>query len=49
MMDVSQSYCGDDFAIYTYIKLLCYTPETNRLLYFNYVSIPNQTKFWYKH
>lgn len=31
--------CGDNFAIYTYIKSLCYTPETNAMLYANYISM----------
>ena len=29
VMDVNQTYCGNRFAIYTYIKSLCCTPETN--------------------
>ena len=28
-MSVNQTYCGDDFAIYTYIESLWYTHETN--------------------
>ena len=31
-------YCGDHFAIYTNIKLLCCTPETNVMLYVSYTS-----------
>ena len=28
-MGVHQNYCGNHFAVYTYIKSLCCTPETN--------------------
>ena len=38
-MDVNETYCGDHFAIYTNIKSLCCTPETNIMLYVNYTSI----------
>ena len=37
-MDVKWIYCGDHFAMYTNIKLLCCIPETKRL-YVNYTSI----------
>ena len=30
---------GDRFAVYTYIKSLCCTPETNTELYVNYISV----------
>ena len=33
------TYCGDYFTIYTYIELLCCTPETNVIVYVNYISI----------
>ena len=32
-MNVNQTYCGDHFAIYTNIKSLYCTPETNVMLY----------------
>ena len=35
---VSYSYCGEYFTIYTHIEL-CRTPETNIMLYTNYISI----------
>ena len=28
-MGINQGFCGDHFAMYTYIKSLCYTPEMN--------------------
>lgn len=28
-MMINQTYCGDDFTIYTNIRLLCCTTETN--------------------
>ena len=34
-------HCSGHFAIYTYIESLCYTPETNIMLYVNYISIKN--------
>ena len=37
-MDVNQTYCGDHFAMYTNIKSLCCTPETN-IMYIDYTSI----------
>lgn len=37
-MDVNETYCGDRFAIDTNSKSSC-TPETNVMLYVNYVSI----------
>ena len=32
------TYCDNNFAIYTNIKCLCCTSETNIMLYFNYIS-----------
>lgn len=37
-MDVNETYCGDRFAIDTNPESSC-TPETNVMLYVNYVSI----------
>ena len=37
--DVNQTYGGDHFAIYTNIKPLGSTPETNIMLYVNYTSL----------
>lgn len=31
-------HCGDDFAMYTCVELLCCTPESNIMLCVNYVS-----------
>ena len=31
-MEVNQTYCGDHFAIYIYIKSLCCAPETNIMI-----------------
>ena len=39
VMDINQIYCDDRFAIYTNIKSLCCTPETNIMLYANYILI----------
>ena len=39
VMDVNQTYCGDHFAIYSYVESLCCTSETNIMLYVNYISI----------
>ena len=44
-MDINQTYCGDHFTIYTNIKSLYYTPETNIILYANYTSIKNKTEY----
>ena len=34
------TYCGDYFTIYTNIKSLCYTSETNiMIIYVNYTAI----------
>ena len=41
--DVNQTYCGD-FTIYTNIKSLCCTPETNIMLDVNYTSIKKKKK-----
>ena len=35
----NENYHGDHFAVYTNIKLLCYTPEINIMLYVNYTSV----------
>ena len=37
--DGYQTYCGDHFTIYANIKSLCSTPETNKIVYVNYISI----------
>ena len=39
VMNVNWTHCDDSFAIYTYIESLCYIPETNIMLYVNYISI----------
>lgn len=45
VMDISQTYCGDNFTMYTNIESLYCTPET-QLLYLNYISIIKKTKFF---
>ena len=40
-MDVNQTY-ADNFTVYTYIKSLCCTPETNIMLYVSYISIKKE-------
>ena len=42
-MDVNWIYCGDHFAINPCTESLCCTPETNIILYINYIS--TTTKF----
>ena len=37
-MYVNQTHCGEHFKIYTNVKSLCCTPETNIILYVNYAS-----------
>ena len=39
VMEVNQTYCGDNFAISTNIESFCCTPESNIMLYVDYVSI----------
>ena len=39
VININQAYCGDHFTIYTNIKSLCCTPETNIMQYVNYISI----------
>ena len=39
VMDVNQTYYGNNFAIYTNIAKLCCVPETNIMVYVNYTSI----------
>ena len=41
--DVNQTYCGDHFGIYTNTQSLCCTPETNIMLYINYISKKRET------
>ena len=41
MMNISQTYHSDHFVIYTNIKSLYSTPETNIMLYVNYTSMKN--------
>lgn len=38
-MDVNETYCGGYFAMYTAIRSLFCTPETNIMLYVNSVLI----------
>ena len=33
--------CGDHFVMYLIVRSLCCTPETNLILYINYISIKN--------
>ena len=39
VMDINQTYCGDNFTIYTNFESLCCKPETNIMLYINYISV----------
>ena len=39
MMDINQTYCGDHFTIYTNIKSLICTPETNVMIRVKYTLI----------
>lgn len=39
MTRVNQTYHGDHLTMYTNIESLCCIPETNVILYVNYVSI----------
>ena len=43
-MDVNYTHCGDHFAIYANIKSLCCTPETNIMLYVNYISFKKEKR-----
>lgn len=45
--NVNWAYCGDHYAVYTDIKSLYYTSETNILLYISYTS-KNPTVTIYK-
>lgn len=38
MTDDNQTYCDDDFEVYTNIKSLCCVPKTNMVLQVNYMS-----------
>lgn len=38
------TYCGDHYAIYTYIESLCYTPKANIMLYVNNMPIKKLVK-----
>ena len=37
--DGNYTYWGDNFAMYTHIKSICCTPETNTVLYVDYTLI----------
>lgn len=38
-MNVNWIYCAVYFTIYTNVDLLCYTPDTNVMLYVNCISV----------
>ena len=38
-MDINYICCGDHFTKYTNIESLCYMPETNVMLYANYIAV----------
>lgn len=42
-MDVNYTYCGDHFAIFTYNKTLCCTPDSN-IIYQAYLNLKNLAK-----
>ena len=44
----NRTYYGDHFTIYTNIKSLCCTPETNITLYINY-TLPKKKGCSYAH
>lgn len=48
MMDVNQTYWGNHFVVYTYIKSLCCIPEAYIILYANYISKTLETTFFKK-
>lgn len=39
VMDVNETYCGDQSAIYTNMESLCCMLEANIILYINYTKI----------
>ena len=39
VMDVKETYHGGYFMIHTNIESLCWIPETNTMLYVNYISV----------
>jgi len=43
-MDVHWTYYSDYFAIYTNIRSLCYTQETNIMLYQSYLNLKKKKK-----
>lgn len=45
-MDINYTYCGDHLAIFINIKLLYWTPKTNRL-YIKYTSILKKAKCYF--
>ena len=40
--DSYQTYCGDHFRMHTNVKSLCSTPETNIILYVNYILLQRE-------
>lgn len=44
--DGNQIYGGDHFVVYSKIKLLCSTPETNKILYTNFTLKNVQIDFF---
>ena len=45
VMDVNQTYCGDDFTIDTYTYSSRYTPESNMMFYVNHISLKKRRCF----
>ena len=39
VMHVDNTFCGNQFTIYTHIKSLCCTPKTNTMFQVNYAQI----------
>ena len=47
-MDVNQTYWGNLFVVFTYIKLLHCIPETYLILHADYISKKLETTFFFK-
>lgn len=46
VMDVNQTYYDDNYTGYTNIQSLCYTNETNIMLYLNFISIKDNKNIY---
>lgn len=41
VMDINETYCNH-FTIYPYLESICYTTETNIMLYVDYISMKKE-------